>query len=143
MKQNAKKKLLIIFSVFLAIVILIVLGSTVFTLQKASLVFLHYDENTGETVYVDAPERYSDLTGEKLIEDFKGKSIFFLSGKKLISQTESNYPYIKVQGVNRLFPNFLEIFVTVREPVSVISHNGVYYLPVSYTHLTLPTILRV
>lgn len=128
MKQNAKKKLLIIFSVFLAIVILIVLGSTVFTLQKASLVFLHYDENTGETVYVDAPERYSDLTGEKLIEDFKGKSIFFLSGKKLISQTESNYPYIKVQGVNRLFPNFLEIFVTVREPVSVISHNGVYYL---------------
>lgn len=116
MKQNAKKKLLIIFSVFLAIVILIVLGSTVFTLQKASLVFLHYDENTGETVYVDAPERYSDLTGEKLIEDFKGKSIFFLSGKKLISQTESNYPYIKVQGVNRLFPNFLEIFVTVREP---------------------------
>lgn len=41
MKQNAKKKLLIIFSVFLAIVILIVLGSTVFTLQKASLVFLH------------------------------------------------------------------------------------------------------
>ena len=55
MKQNAKKKLLIIFSVFLAIVILIVLGSTVFTLQKASLVFLHYDENTGETVYVDAP----------------------------------------------------------------------------------------
>ena len=99
MKQNAKKKLLIIFSVFLAIVILIVLGSTVFTLQKASLVFLHYDENTGETVYVDAPERYSDLTGEKLIEDFKGKSIFFLSGKKLISQTESNYPYIKVQGV--------------------------------------------
>ena len=50
MKQNAKKKLLIIFSVFLAIVILIVLGSTVFTLQKASLVFLHYDENTGETV---------------------------------------------------------------------------------------------
>ena len=128
MKQNAKKKLLIIFSVFLAIVILIVLGSTVFTLQKASLVFLHYDENTGETVYVDAPERYSDLTGEKLIEDFKGKSIFFLSGKKLISQTESNYPYIKVQGVNRLFPNFLEIFVTVREPVSVISHNGIYYL---------------
>ena len=112
MKQNAKKKLLIIFSVFLAIVILIVLGSTVFTLQKASLVFLHYDENTGETVYVDAPERYSDLTGEKLIEDFKGKSIFFLSGKKLISQTESNYPYIKVQGVNRLFPNFLEIFVS-------------------------------
>lgn len=128
MKQNAKKKLLIIFSIFLVIVLLIVLGSTVFTLQKASLVFLRYDESSGETLYADAPEIYSDLTGEKLIADFKGKSIFFLSGKKFISQTESRYPYLKVQGINRLFPNFLEIFATAREPVSVISRDGVYYL---------------
>lgn len=56
-------------------------GKHCFYASKSKSCVSAYDENTGETVYVDAPERYSDLTGEKLIEDFKGKSIFFLSGK--------------------------------------------------------------
>ena len=74
-----KKRLLIIFCILILIVAIVVLNSTVFTLQKANVVFVTYDADTKATLYVDAPEKYAKLSSEKLIQKFKGKNLLFLS----------------------------------------------------------------
>ncbi len=124
----AKNRLLVIFTVLIVLVVFVVLGSTVFTLQKAELYFVAYDAKTQKTVYVDAPENYSDINVSSLIADAKGKSIFFYPASKLISKIQTAYPYLRVVGTQRLFPDKIELYVTEREPVAYTSVDGAYYL---------------
>ena len=66
-----KKRLLIIFCILILIVAIVVLNSTVFTLQKANVVFVTYDADTKATLYVDAPEK---VPTRKNMQNFRLKN---------------------------------------------------------------------
>lgn len=91
-----KKRLLIIFCILILIVAIVVLNSTVFTLQKANVIFVTYDADTKATLYVDAPEKYAKLSSEKLIQKFKGKNLLFLSESELVDAISLEYPDLQV-----------------------------------------------
>lgn len=122
-----KKHLLILFCILFFVVVIIVLNSTVFTLQNAKAVFVSYD-GEGETIYVDAPEKYATLSAMTLVENFEGKNLFFLSSSKIIEQVHLKCPDLKVVAIRRIFPNIVEIFVTERQPVAYFEQNGYFYL---------------
>ncbi len=124
----AKKRMLVIFAVLLILAIAVVLTGTVFTLQKAKLFFVMYEEDSQSTVYIDAPPQYNSITTDSLIKDFKGKSVFFLSTKSLIKSIHEQYPTLRVVGTQRVFPSTVEIFVTERIAVAYVYLSGYYYL---------------
>ena len=129
-----KRHILILFCILFVVVLVVVLNSTVFTLQQSKLVFVTYDDE-GKTIYVDAPEKYAQVSALSLIEEFKGKNIFFLSSAKIIQQVHETCPDLKVVKVRRLFPNVAEIFVTERQPVAYFEQNGYLYLVDSEMHI--------
>lgn len=117
------KRLVIIFSVLTALVLVIVLGSTVFTIQKAELVFKNeLNEN------IEVPDRFSNLSASQLIGSVLGKSIFFVSEKNLIETIEKQFPYLNIIAIERLFPNCINFHCLERVPVMVIEKSGTKYL---------------
>lgn len=123
-----KKRLLIIFCILILIVAIVVLNSTVFTLQKANVIFVTYDADTKATLYVDAPEKYAKLSSEKLIQKFKGKNLLFLSESELVDAISLEYPDLQVIAAKRIFPDCIDIYLTQREPVAYFEKDGYYYL---------------
>lgn len=122
-----KKHILILFCILFFVVVVIVLNSTVFTLQRSKMVFVAYGDDA-ETIYVDAPEKYATVSAIELVQDFKGKNIFFLSSSSIIEQVHRKCPDLKVVAVRRVFPNIVEIFVTERQAVAYFEQNGYLYL---------------
>ena len=122
-----KKHLLILFCILFVVVVIIVLNSTVFTLQSAKVVFVSYDD-AGDTIYVDAPEKYATISAIDILSNLKGKNLFFLSSEKVIDQVHLACPDLKVVAMRRIFPNIVEVFVVEREPVAYFEQNGYYYL---------------
>ena len=97
------KRLIIILSVFLVLVTLIVLCSTVFTVSTVS-----FSWRTKKT-YLSA---YSD---DKIAENVqKGKSVFLLNKSEITSNLEVKYPYLQVLKVEVKFPNKLVIHAKER-----------------------------
>ena len=129
-----KRHILILFCILFVVVLVVVLNSTVFTLQHSKLVFVTYDEN-GKTIYVDAPEKYAQISAFSLVEDFAGKNIFFLSSTAIIKQVHKKCPDLQVVKIRRLFPNVAEIFVTERQPIAYFEQNGYLYLVDNEMHI--------
>ncbi len=117
-----KKRLLIIFSIFLVVVLLVIIGSTIFTVQNAEVYF--YNEE-GKMVAGD-----TNIVPSSLIDGFKGTSIFFLSEKALADKIHSTSDFYEwyVVGVTRSFPSTVAIHLSKRIPVFFISTGGLNFL---------------
>lgn len=116
------KRLVIIFSVLTILVLIIVLGSTIFTVQKAEFVFKNeLNQN------IPVPDRFANLSATQLIESVTGKSIFFVSESKLIETIEKKYPYLNVLSIERVFPDNLILHCIERVPVLLVEKNGTKY----------------
>lgn len=116
-----KKRLLIVFSIFIAAVVLILLGSAVFRLESAEISL--YGEN-GEEI-VDT----SGLDPAELIADFAGKSILFLPESSLADNIHSKTQFSawQVVGVEKYFPNKIRIHLTRRLQVFTLIKDGARY----------------
>ena len=119
--MEKRKKRLIILSVIAGVLVLtILLSSAIFKIKSVSIEYQ-------TTLTLLSTE---DL--DKLIEDSDlpmGKSIFFSSMKKPIEEMEKKNPYVKINAIERRFPNSLVVFVSERVPVvKVQTNSGVYVL---------------
>ncbi len=117
MKQ---KRIAIIFIIFAAVVLLIVLGSTVFTVQNVRVIFLN-EEGTSE---IATPDRFRDLDVPALVSEYTGKSIFFLSKERMARVVEKQQPYLKIVKVVNTFPNRVDLYAVERVPLLQFSKEG-------------------
>jgi len=99
------KKLLVFLIMFIFIAVLVVLNSTLFTLQYVSVTWL---TSTNNLKYV----KESDLTS---LVDVKGDSIFLLNKNEIASKLEKKFSYLRVVGIETKFPNKIVIYSAERE----------------------------
>jgi len=102
---------------FAIIVLMVVLSSTVFSLQKVQLSFL------------EIPNTLSMSDASSILEtaDFDyGTSVFLIDKAKYIDNLEKNNPKLKVIGIETRFPNELVVQVVEREEFCIIERINDY-----------------
>ena len=119
--MEKKKKRLIIFSILAGtLIILVLLSSAIFQIKSVSVEY----QTTLTLLSVD------ELNS--MVEDASipyGKSIFFASLESNMSEMEKEHPYVKVNKIERKFPNSLVVLVSERVPVvRVQGSNGKTYV---------------
>lgn len=105
------KRLVIIFSIIVVVVLFVVLNSAVFVVRSINV---RYPEN----------EYYSHedvLTASSSIHKM---NIFSLSENKIIAQLEKAVPYAQIIDVERSFPSKVLIKTELREPILAIRVNN-------------------
>lgn len=120
---KSRKRLAIILTVISVFVVLLVLGSALFSLQSVSIEFaLVKTENSVLATY--DKEEMVKAGGFSY-----GKNILFLNFDKNMERIEKSFPYAKVVKVTRNFPNKAIVYVTEREPMFKVSQpDGSAYI---------------
>lgn len=117
--EKKKKRLIILSVVAGALVLLMLLSSAVFKIRGVSVEY----QTTLTLLTKD------DL---KLMVDNAeipyGKSIFFSSLDDNIKKMEKSNPYVKVNGIERKFPNSLVVLVSERVPVVKVEYGEATYV---------------
>lgn len=106
------KRLVIIFSSLVLLVLIIVLSSTVFVVRDISV-----QSDNGNSWY-----NSEEIIDTSLIT--QGKNIFSISESKAITNIEQANSYIKVTSIERIFPNKIIIHITLRVPIVAIPINN-------------------
>ncbi len=112
------KKLVILLSIFGALVLVILLTSTIFCVRNVSVNWL------------TTRQGLTALQDESVVKsaDVKmGKSIFLLKTEEIAENVERKYPRIKVVSIERKFPNGVVIHVAEREELFSIKINDRLY----------------
>lgn len=112
------KRLVVILCVLAFLTVLVVLNSTVFTLQKVNVNWL---TTRNELVGKDDSITKSVATGT---------NIFLVNKDKIAETLEKENPYLKVVGIETKFPNKIVIHTAERESLYAISldnGSGKYY----------------
>lgn len=104
------KKLLIFLIMFMFIAVLVILNSTLFTLQHISISWMTTTFNL---------KTMNESSISSLIEE-KGDSIFLIKKDEIASRLEKKYPYLRVVGIETKFPNKLIIHSAEREDLYAI-----------------------
>lgn len=117
-----KKRLIVIFSIFIVVVLLILLSSTVFSVSEVEVNFYNQEGSP-----IASPQNF-DATS--LLGDYKGKSIFFINEENFIKSIYDSGKYSDwyVVEVERSFPNKIIMHITQRLPVFYIECLGENYL---------------
>ena len=103
------KKLIGFLIILIFLTVLIVINSTLFTLQKISINWL-------TTKY--KLETVKDYT---IVDDIQtGESIFLVKKDEIVSTLEKKYPYLRVVSIETKFPNKLVIHSSERESLFAI-----------------------
>lgn len=109
------KRLIAILSVLGFLVVLIVMSSTLFTLQSISVNWLTTKCNIKEEDY-------------QLVEDIeKGQSIFLLKKEDISTKLEKSFPYLRVVSIETKFPNKIVIHTAERESLYAIKLSDTEY----------------
>ena len=105
-----KSKKLVVFLIVLAfLTVLIVLNSTLFTLQTISVNWL------------TTKSKLDDIKDYTLIESIeKGESIFLLKKDEIKNNLEKKYPYLRIVSIETKFPNKIVIHSAERESMFAI-----------------------
>ena len=107
--MEKKKKRLIIFSCLVGtLIILVLLSSAIFKIKSVSVEY----RTTLTTLSV---QELNTMIDEADIP--YGKSIFFSSLDSSLQEMEKEYPYVKINKIERKFPNSLVVLVSERVPV--------------------------
>ena len=112
------KKLIILFSVLMAITLLVVFNSVLFSVQHVNA----YCANRKES---DCEESRNKVLASHKIR--KGSSIFFVNESKVIKSVQASAADVRVLNVERKFPNRVYInYVEIKEYVRVTSGTVAY-----------------
>ncbi len=110
------KKLIILFSVLLAVTLLVVFNSVLFSVQRVDV----YCANVKESVLADNVRKSHKIK--------RGSSIFFVNKDEVTKRVEKSVPGIRVLNIEKQFPNKIYInYVEVKEYVKVTSGVKTYY----------------
>lgn len=110
------KRLIILFSFLVFFIVLIVLSSTLFTLQNVTI-------NWMTDKYQLKNIKDYDLTSKVSL----GESIFLINKDDISNKLEKKYPYLRVVGVETKFPNKIIVHTAEREELFAIKKsNGDY-----------------
>ncbi len=110
-----KKSLAVMLSLFVLIILVVVLSSTIFSLSKVELSF------------AEIPTTYSSKDSEAIIESGKfklGKSVFLVSKQQHIKNIEESYPRLRVLNIETRFPNKLVVSVVERQDFLALYNSG-------------------
>ena len=99
------KKLLVFLIMFVFITVLVVLNSTLFTLQHISISWLTSTINL---------KTMNEKEVTSLIDE-RGESIFLLNKEEISAKLEKKHPYLRVVGIETKFPNKIVIYSAERE----------------------------
>ena len=98
------KRLIVILGVLVFLTVLIVVNSTIFTLQSVSINWL-------TTKY-----ELENIKDYQITEDVEtGQSIFLVKKDQIASHLEKQYPYLRIVGIETKFPNKIVIHSAERE----------------------------
>lgn len=112
------KKAIIITSVILFILmVIIILMFTLFSLKEVELSF------KTETLNITSTQQ--EEIKQKTLEH--GGSVLFIGKEKIVSELESEFPYLKVVNIETKFPNKFVIHCAEREELFSIYSNNKYY----------------
>lgn len=112
-----KKKLFILFAVLLAVTLLVIFNSVVFSVQHVNV----YCANREVSEYRDEVKRAHKIK--------RGSSIFTLNEKKIKKRIQSNVPHVRVLNIERKFPNRVYInYIEVLSYLKVARGGKTYYL---------------
>lgn len=110
------KKLIILFSIFLGVTLLIVLNSVIFSVQHIDL----YCQN------IEDVELEENVRQNNKIK--KGQSIFLMNEQKAIEDIESRIPNMRIINIEKKFPNRVSInYVKIFEYLELESENMFYF----------------
>ncbi len=112
MTKNAK--IAVIVSILSVIVLIVVLCSTVFSIQNAQLIWYSERTSTLQTLNNETALKATNA---------QSKSVFLLDKEKAINNIQKKYPTLRVIKLEVAFPNILKIHATERQEV--------YALPIS------------
>jgi len=108
------KRITLLVSIICVILIFVVLSSTVFSLNRVEFCFLqtpvHYKADIADSVVKSGKFNY-------------GESIFFIDKEAHTKKIEKEYPYIKVVGIETIFPNILLIQSIERKPFFAVTNE--------------------
>jgi len=103
------KRLIVLFSILVFFVVLIVLSSTLFTLQNLSINWM--------------TDKYQlkDIKDIEITENIDlGESIFLVNKDEIANKLEKGYPYLRVVGLETKFPNRIVVHTAEREELFAI-----------------------
>ena len=108
------KRLIVMLCALAFLTVLIVVNSTIFTLQKVSINWLT------STIQLENLNNY-DLTNSVS----RGGSIFLVNKQKIIAKLEKDNSYLRVVSIETVFPNKLVIHSAERESLYAIRMTSV------------------
>ena len=110
------KKLVVFISILAFLTVLIVLNSTLFTLQSVSV-------NWMTTKY-----KLEQIQDDELVSSINlGDSIFLINKKQIAEKLEKENPYLRVVGIETKFPNKLIVHSAERETLYAVSIGSNQY----------------
>lgn len=126
----AKKRVRIIFGVFLIVFLIFFISSSFFKLSLVEIVF--YDKDFKNEIDLKNNRVYTSNTKlEELktlaVKDF-GQSIFLINTQKYYKNFEAQNPYAKLLQVKSKYPNKLIFCVSERQPFFVVSSDVCEYI---------------
>ncbi len=105
------KRVLALIIIFAIIAITLILCATVFLLRNVEVGYSAVGEDA-----VVSKEEIIAASGLK-----PNKNVLFINEKQIVSNVQQKYPQVKVINVERVFPNKVIIYVTVRVPILAVS----------------------
>ena len=112
------RRLIVILSVLAFLTLLIVVNSTLFTLQKVSVNWL-------TTKYMLDLSNVKDYNITDKVD--LGESIFLVQKDKITNDLEKTYPYLRVVSIETKFPNKLVLHTAERESLYAVSMGNNTY----------------
>ncbi|MBO4569870.1 MAG: FtsQ-type POTRA domain-containing protein [Clostridia bacterium] len=112
---KSKKSLIIVVSILGVLALLLIAGSALFSLRSVTIDYLAYG---------DEISKYNKEEIVRVASFPIGKNILFLKYDQNIEKIEENFPYAKVTGVKRNFPDKLIVYIEQRVPAFRINYEG-------------------
>ena len=92
-----------------------------------SALFKVVDVSLNATVVYGSNEQILDKT-EAVLTNYNGKNLVFINEDTLKSEIESTSPYVKVDKIEKIFPNKIKVSVVERKEFYSVAVDGYYYI---------------
>lgn len=112
------KRVLTLIIIFAVIALALILCATVFLLRHIEVGYARSGEEN-----ILSKDKIIAASGLKI-----NKNVLFIKEKQIIANIQAKYPQVKVTNVERVFPNKVIIYVTVRVPVLAVKAGEKYAL---------------
>lgn len=112
------KRVLTLIIIFAVIALALILCATVFLLRHIEVGYARSGEEN-----ILSKDKIIAASGLKI-----NKNVLFIKEKQIIANIQAKYPQVKVTNVERVFPNKVIIYVTVRVPILAVKAGEKYAL---------------